>query len=206
MKTLKEILGSKSRTEFEFIDVLKEQSQRDGSPILVFVLKTQIPKVTGRTITDQDTNDSVRLEAFDVEEIRVGKETIDELYKLDEEAVAAGKQGPIQWTVEGKEGKIVCDIALDVSNAQQVWLTKTPFGQFGREQRQQRAKAQRSNLVAKMQERKAQASLKGADVNATGGGDKKPEAVETTGSADDNGKAASEAGKNQQKKAEGATK
>lgn len=163
-KTLREILGSKSSTEFEFVDLLKDRSQTDSSTILTFVLKTPLSKVTGRAVTDRATNTTVRLESYDVEEIRVGQETIEELQKLEEQAIKDGKPGPIQWVEEGKSGKVTCDIGLDVSNALQVWMTSIPFGQFGRNKRAERAAAQRSDLIEKMEQRKAERALKNADV------------------------------------------
>jgi len=171
MAKLSQILGAKTKVEFEFLDLIQDEAQRDGSPLVRLVLKNPLPVVYGRRINDNATGDSVTLEARDVEMISIGSEALMEIEKLEEE----GKE-LFTWDVEGKSGKFKCnDLKLDVSQQQEVWVVKTSLAQFGRNQRTARRQTQTSNLVSKIREAKTKEEFAGA--NAVGAN--KLEAVES---------------------------
>lgn len=160
-KKLSEILGSKTKVNFEFIDLVTDEAQRDGSPIVRLVLKNPIPVVYGRKINDQASGDSVTLEANDVVMVSLGSEALAEIDKMEEDG-----KSPFTWTEEGKAGTFVTnDLRMDVSSSQEVWVVKTSLAQFGRNQRNARKQQQNSNLINRI--RQSVTKKEFADTNVT---------------------------------------
>lgn len=160
MKKLSEIIGNKKGVELEFVDMIIDESQRDGSPIVHLMLKTPIAAVFGRRVTDNVSGESVTLEANDVERVSIGKEALDYIEQKEAEGVQF-----FTWTEEGKAGTLKCDLKLDVSQQLDVYVVKTSFSQFGRQQRTARQQQQRSNLINKVNEQKTRRAFAGTNVN-----------------------------------------
>jgi hypothetical protein len=158
-KKLSEILGAKIGVDLEFVGLQTDET-RDGLPIVRLILKQNIPVVYGRQITDTVTGDRVRLEALDVEMVSIGKDALDEI-----EALEAKGEPVFTWTKEGESGHIKCGMKLDVSNNQEVWITKEGFAKFGANRRNQQRQQRTSNLVASIRAAKTNAEFKGTDVN-----------------------------------------
>lgn len=169
MAKLSEILSSKAKVELEFVDLIQDEAQRDGSPIVKLVLKNPLPVVYGRRITDNVTGDTIGLEARDVEMVSIGAEAlqaIDDMETAEMQKPEKDRKMPFQWVQEGKSGKLTCNLKLDVSQSQEVWVVKTSLAQFGRNQRQERRNRQNSTLIDKIKESKTRAEFKNTDVNA----------------------------------------
>jgi len=170
MQTLQEILGSKSRVQLEFSDLIIDESTQDGSPILRLVMKEAIPLVYGRNINDQMSGETITLEARDVERVSIGAEALTAINAKEDEikkAIEAGdKTAKLQfiWDVEGKSGRLECGLKLDVSAAGEVWVVKTGFAAFGAQKRRERRSNQNSALIKKIQDAKTKAEFKGETI------------------------------------------
>lgn len=122
------------------------QKTREGEYIAILELADPIPYVRG----SQELNDGVQkiaLEAFDVTEIKIHENDIDEAG----EAFAFDEDGT-SGTYEGKE------LILDVAKSGQVWLRKDTFASAGTEMRRANGQNRVSELVRKTLERKAQST------------------------------------------------
>lgn len=153
-----EILQSKVGVDLEFVDLVQDETA-DGSPIARLVLKEPLGTVYGRQISDPVTGDRVRIEANDVEMVSIGKEALEAIEALEE----AGTE-VFTWIEAGKSGHIKCNLFMDVSNAQEVWIVKTKFAAFAANQRRNRTTQQRSNLVERVRNEKTKKEFKGADM------------------------------------------
>jgi len=166
MKKLSEILGAKKGVDLEFI-AIQEDETRDGLPIVRLVLKNTLPIVYGRNIVDPVTEDRVRLEATDVDMVSIGKDTLDEIERLEQEELLkpeAERNMPFTWIKEGESGRLKCDLKLDVAgNTQEVWVTKEGFAAFAAKKRNERRSNQRTNLVARIRKAKTEAEFKTAN-------------------------------------------
>lgn len=157
---LTNFLANKSQTEFEVIRTDMEVTESNGEKIAVLHLKKPIPIVQGSmTVSDDTTGASERLEAYDVEVIRIHQRD------FDDEGIDIADDGT---------GTVKTNLRLDVSNRGDVWLTSKSFNAFRRERAQDRRSDRRSGILSKMNERKASKALK--DVSVEG----KPEAVAET--------------------------
>lgn len=176
-KKLSEILGSKQGVDLEFVSLQIDET-RDGQQIVRLVLKDNIPIVYGRTINDTVTGDRVRVEATDVEMVAIGPDAI----KLIEELEAAEmlkpeaeRVMPFAWTKEGESGTLkLNNFRLDVSNQQEVWITKEGFAAFAANRRRTQRQQQTTALVTKIRESKTKQEFANADPKTN----LKPEAVD----------------------------
>ena len=152
-------LADKAITEFDVARV-EHTVTETGEKIAVLWLKTPIPVVQGsQRITDDATGESVRLESYDVESVRIHQRD------FESDGIDINEDGT---------GKVKTDLRLDVSNGDDVWLTSESFASFGRKKRQENATNRKSGIVAKMNERKAASTFK----DGAGTSDKEqPEAV-----------------------------
>ena len=177
MKTLQEILGSKKKVVIDFQDILMDEAS-DGSPIFHFILKETIPTVFGGQIRDLVNGGTVTNQANDVERVSIGNDAINKLYAREDEIAAAIAEGKTDvkpqftWEVEGKSGKLECDLIMDVSRNGEVWITTEKFSAFGRKRRTAQREAQNSALVKKIQDAKTKKAFEGVNVN-----DKTPSSV-----------------------------
>lgn len=161
---LKQYLADKAQTEFEVVRVDHKVAETTGEKIAVLWLAKPIPIVQGtQTITDDATNESARIEAYEVESVRIYERD------FDAEGIDINEDGT---------GQVKTDLMLDVSSAGDVWLTSKSFAAFGREKRQENRGKRNSGILTKMQERKASATFKGETGGAT---TEKPEAVAGNG-------------------------
>lgn len=169
-KTLADILGAKAGVEFEFTSMEKDETQ-GGDPILRFTPKEPIDKVTGRRVTDNATGDSGRIEAFDVELVSIGKDAIDAIDALEK----AGTE-VFTWIEEGVSGKIKLPtpFKLDVSRAQEVWISNGGFAKFAQNRRNERNSKQTSTLLSKVREKQTKKEFANTDVGAAAGGTPTP--------------------------------
>lgn len=154
IKKLSEILGSKQGVDLEFVD-LQQDETTSGEPLVRLILKTNIPVVYGRQITDPITNDRVRLEATDVEMVTINPQSLKAIDELESNGTQV-----FFWDKEGVSGRIKCNLKMDVSNAQEVFIVTETFAKWGQEQRNNRRNAQRSNLVSKIREAKTKEEFK----------------------------------------------
>lgn len=164
-KTLADILGAKAGVEFEFTNMEKDETQ-GGDPILRFTPKEAINRVTGRRITDNVSGESGRIEAFDVELVSISKDALDEINKLEKDGTEV-----FTWTEEGVSGKIKlpAPFKLDVSRAQEVWISYGGFAKFAQNRRSERNSKQTSSLLSKVRDKQTQKEFKNTDVNAEAG-------------------------------------
>jgi len=147
---LKNFLADKSQTELEVARTEMEVTESNGEKIAVLHLKKPIPIVQGSmTVNDDATGTSERLEAYDVEIVRMHERD------FDVEGVEINEDGT---------GTVKTNLRLDVSNRGDVWLTSKSFNAFRRERAQDRRNERRSGIVTRMQERKAVKNLAGADL------------------------------------------
>lgn len=154
-------LANKSQTEFEVAKTEMEVTESNGEKIAVLHLKKPIPLVQGSmTATDDANGISERLEAYDVEVVRMHQRD------FDAEGIEINEDGT---------GLVKTNLRLDVSNRGDVWLTSKSFNAFRREKSADRRNERRSGIVNKMQERKAMKNLSGANL------EEKPEVVEKVG-------------------------
>lgn len=154
---LKNFLANKSQTEFEVVRTEMEVTESNGEKIAVLHLKKPLSIVQGSmTVSDEATGSSERLEAYDVEVVRMHERD------FDAEGIDINEDGT---------GFVKTNLRLDVSNRGDVWLTSKSFNAFRREKAGERASTRRSGIVTKMQERKASKALGGVNVEG------KPEAV-----------------------------
>lgn len=157
---LGQFLADKAVTEFEVVGTTYEVAESNGEKIAVLRLKNPIPMVEGsQSVSDDATNASERLTAWDVETVRVYQRD------FDADGIDINEDGT---------GTVKTNLRLDVSNRGDVWLTSKSFAQFGREKRQENRNNRRSGILSKMNERKAQAILKKEEVRG-------PEVVAQTG-------------------------
>jgi hypothetical protein len=163
---LKDILGKKTGVNFEFVDMMVDEAQRDGSKIIRLVLKEPMDTVIGRRVNAAETGDNVNLTAFDVQMINIGQEAINEIDKMEE-----GGTPVFEWTEEGKSGKIKADgLRLDVSRNQEVWLVKTSLAVWGRQQQNERRAQQNRTLAERIRERNTRKEFGSTNVNAEADG------------------------------------
>lgn len=160
-KKLSEILKNSTGAEIEFVDLIEDEAERDGSPLVKLVLKKSIPLVIGKRRRDRETGDAYNLEADDVEIINLGPEAIAELDQMAEDGI-----DPFTWVVEGKSGTLRTKLKLDVSNALEVWLVKTSLGNYGRNQANNRRSKSSERVQKMIADQKAKRELKDADVTA----------------------------------------
>lgn len=151
---LSAFLKDKKQTSFEVANVTFEMTEaRDGQPaqkVAILHLVNPIPVVqSSQTFTDEQTGETVRNEAYDVETVRIVERDFDvDGIDIDE----SGK------------GTVNVDLRLDVSRRGDVWLTSTSFSAYGRNARRQRLQSRNSDVVRSMQERKTAATLSTATV------------------------------------------
>lgn len=166
-KKLSEILGSRQGVDLEFVGLQTDET-REGETLVRLILKNNIPVVYGRQITDPVTNDRVRLEVTDVEMVTINPQALKAIEAIEEAELLKPENErnmPFTWTKEGESGRLKCNLKLDVSNNQEVWVVTESFGKFAANRRTERQNAQRSSLVAKIREAKTKEEFKGVGVN-----------------------------------------
>ncbi len=179
-KKLSDILGAKKGVDLEFIDLVVDETN-GGEPLVRLTLKNPLGAVTGRMISDNVSGQRARLTATDVEVVSIGKDALNAIEDMEK----AGET-VFTWDVEGKSGKMTCNLKLDVSNALEVWVVTESFAKFGANRRRDIREQRTSALIKKINDDKTKKEFKDTDVNNAGGGkagadDKKPEPVAKAG-------------------------
>ena len=137
---LADFLGSKKTSTFKVKSVGISIQESTGEKIALLYLETPIPIVEGsQKVKDDATGESVRIEAYDVEVVRV--------FARDQNA-----DGIDIDPVTGK-GTVACDLQLDVTQAGDVILTSESLAAWGR--KQQKAKSG-GGVLARIRARKEQ--------------------------------------------------
>lgn len=155
---LQSFVKDKKAAEFEVVGVDVEIAESDGKKIAILRLKTPIPLVQGsQIVTDSASNVSQKMEAYDVEFVRIHEDDF-------------GAEG-IEINEDGT-GTVKCDLRLDVTRNGDVWLKKQSFRSWARDKANERRNDRSSGILNKMNARKTQAEFKGVDTNVT-----KPEPV-----------------------------
>ena len=163
MAKLKEILGSKIKVDLEFSELITDETE-SGLPIVRLEMKDPIPVVYGRLLRDELSGESVRMQVNDVTTVSIGKDTLDEIEKLEE---STGKELFVM-DADGKGGRFTTnDLFLDVSNQGEVWVTKTKFAEFGRQKRKENRQNRNSSLVRKIMDGKTKKEFADVKVGQT---------------------------------------
>lgn len=173
IKKLSEILGSRKGLDLEFTDLQVDETSK-GEPLVRLILKTPIGNVIGRLVTDPVTKQQGRLEASDVETVSIGKSTLDAIEDME----TAGTQ-VFFWDEEGKSGRIVANLRMDVSAALEVWIAAESFAAFGNRRRTEIRNERQSALVKRINDSKTKKEFAGTDVTNTGTGKPEPVAEKT---------------------------
>lgn len=170
MRSFREMNSDESTgVDLKFVNILPAYTA-GGIPYKKFVLETPIPYIPGRLIRDDDTNEPIQLEVFNVDTIGILPDALEELYKLDENAIKAGKpeDSPFTWDVEGKSGRLnLPTFFKDVSEALEPWIVKERFAQWAAGRAANTRKERRSKLRQDLADNRTRAELGAKGAGAT---------------------------------------
>lgn len=152
---LRDHLKGKFMAEFEFSSYDKRVSQADGSEIVLFHLSKPLKHVIGsQTLTDDATDETVRMQAWDVTEVFIHERDMG-----DDDGIDVNDDG---------SGIVKSNLMLDVTNRNEVWLRRESLAAFGAGRRRERRSERRSGLIGKMNEMKTRSIYGNKNVDPEG--------------------------------------
>jgi hypothetical protein len=144
---LGEFLKDKKQSNLEIASVEMTFTETTGEKIAILHLSTPLGIVTGsQSITDEDTNTTERVVAYDVDSIKVHESDIDdEGFDM----------------LDNGSGKYSGNLRLDVAKSSgEVWLRSESFAAGARAFRTENRNKRNGGMVARIAERRAQAQAK----------------------------------------------